>query len=97
MLTSAEEIIKEVKIGGSLGCRYQSLVEFIIPRNTGLANSIDRSLDFMRGNFRLFKESQEIPWETVSGDTGVKQSRQHFVDTFLRAQELSITQIKKSG
>jgi hypothetical protein len=37
VLTNAEEHIREVKTGGSLGCR--AFVEFVILRNTGLAKS----------------------------------------------------------
>jgi len=48
-------------------------------------------------NFHLFKDLlDEIPWETVLRDIGMKQSWQHFVDTFLRPQELSIPLHKKS-
>ena len=39
VLTSAREIIKEVKIGSSLGCSDQALVKFVISRNMDLAKS----------------------------------------------------------
>ena len=39
VLTSMEEIIKGVKFGGSLGCSNHASVEFMIPRNVGLAKS----------------------------------------------------------
>jgi len=35
MLTNAEEVIKEAKIGGSLGCTDHVLVMFLILRNIG--------------------------------------------------------------
>jgi len=37
VLTSVEEIIKEVKTGGSLSCSVYSLTEFMNSRNTGSA------------------------------------------------------------
>lgn len=36
LLTDAEELIRQVKIGGSLGCSNHALVEFLILRNMGL-------------------------------------------------------------
>ena len=33
LLTNAEESIREVKIGGSLGCSDHALVEFVILKN----------------------------------------------------------------
>ena len=50
--TNAEEIIKEVKIGGSLGCSEHALVEFVISRNMSLVKSRVRILNFKRMNFR---------------------------------------------
>ena len=39
LLTDAEEIIKGINVGGSLGCSDRALVEFVISRNVGLAES----------------------------------------------------------
>ena len=55
ILISKEEIIEDIKIGGSLGCSDHALVEFVISRNIGLANSGVRTLKFVRSKFRLFK------------------------------------------
>ena len=55
LLTNAEEIIKDANVGGSLGCSDHALVEFVISRNIGLANSGVRTLKFVRSKFRLFK------------------------------------------
>lgn len=52
VLTNAEESIREVKIGGSLGCSDHALVEFVILKNAGLAKSRARTLCFRRANFR---------------------------------------------
>ena len=98
VLTNAEEITKDVMIGGSLGCSDHVLVKFGISRNMGLAKSGVRILNYRRMNLRLFKELlDEIPWETVLGDKETEQSWQNFQAAFLRAQELSIHQNKKSG
>lgn len=76
MLTSVEEIIKEVNTGGSLGCCDYTLVQPVISRTTALAKCKVRILAFRR---RLFKELlDEIRWETVLRDIGVEQSWQLF-------------------
>ena len=56
MLTNEEKRIRDVKIGGSLGCSDHALVEFVILKNAGLAKSRARTLCFRRANFRLLKE-----------------------------------------
>ena len=56
VFTTAEENIKEVKPGGSLGCSNHALIEFMIIGNAGMAETRVRTLNFRRGNFRLFKE-----------------------------------------
>ena len=61
MLINAEEIIKGIEIGGSLGCSSHALVEFL--RNVGLEKTGDRILNFWRVNFSLFWNC----WMTSSG------------------------------
>jgi len=53
LLTNAEEIIKGVNAGGSLGCRDHALIEFGISRDVGLPKSGVRNLNFGRVNFKL--------------------------------------------
>jgi len=66
LLSNAEDMIKCVKVGGSLGCSGHALAEFIISRNGGLEKSAVRTLNFGRVNFRLFKELlAEISWDAV--------------------------------
>jgi len=78
-----------------LGCNDYGLVEFMTLRNTGLANSRVRVLNFKRTKFQRFKELlNEILWETVLRDIGIEQSWQLFKDIFLRAQELSVLSIR---
>ena len=38
VLTSVEEIIKDIKIGGSLGCSNHAMIEFMISGNMGMAD-----------------------------------------------------------
>jgi len=98
VLSNVEESIKEVKTGGSLGCSGHALIEFVILRNMGHVRSGTRTLNCRRANFRLFKELlDEIPWEIVLWDTGTEQNWQLFKDTFLKAQELSISQHKNQA
>ena len=98
MLTNEEEIIREVKIGGSLGCSDHALVEFVILTNAGLAKSRARTLCFMRAKFWLLKELLSgIPWKTLLKGMGTEQNWQVFNDTLLRAQRLSNPQQKKSS
>jgi len=66
VLSSIEEIIKEVKTESSLGCRDRDLVKFMILRDMGLAKSRVRTLSFRRVNFQLYKVLLDgILWETV--------------------------------
>ena len=62
VLTNVEDLIKEVKSRGSLGCSDHALVEFVISRDTGPAKSKVRAMKFRRAKFQLFKELvEDIP------------------------------------
>jgi len=75
VFTNVEEIVKGIKIGGSLGCNDHALVEFVLLRNVGLAKSRVGTLNFRIVKFRLSKEwLDEISWEAVLRDKGVEQS-----------------------
>ena len=56
VLSSEEESIRDIKIGGSLGCSDHALMGFVILKNAGLVKSIARTLCFRRAKFRLLKE-----------------------------------------
>lgn len=56
VLTNADELIKEDKIGGCLGRSDYTLVELVILRNMGLAKNKIRTMNFRKVNFQLFKE-----------------------------------------
>lgn len=55
VLSGVDELIKEFKIGGSLGWSDQILVEFVILRNIDLTKSKLRTLNFCRVTFQIFK------------------------------------------
>lgn len=91
MLTIAEQLIKEVKTGSSMGFSNHAQVGFMILRNSGLAESKVRTLNFRKAKCHLFKRLMgEIPWETLLRDKGTVRSWQHFKDAFLRSQQRSI-------
>lgn len=98
VLTDVDDLIKEVKIGGSLCCSDHALIQFVILRDVSLAKSKVRTFNFRRANFQLFKKLvDEIPWDTVLRERGSDQSWQVFKDIFLRVQELSIPMCNKSS
>ena len=69
VLTSAEKIVKDIKIGASPGCSNHALVEFMILRNVNVTKSGDRILNIRRANFRLFNEwLDKISWKAVIRD-----------------------------
>lgn len=86
MLRNAEELIGEVKIGGSLGYSDPCLVEFSILRGMRWVKRRVRSLDLKRTNICLVRVL-EIPCETALGGKGVNEIQETPKDTFLRAQE----------
>ena len=55
LLTNAEEIIKDVNVGGNLGCSDHALVEFVTSRNVSLAKSGVRTLNLRRMNSGFLK------------------------------------------
>lgn len=91
VLTNAEELIKEVKVGGSPGCGARALAEFEILRNMVLAKSRVRTLNFNKMKFHLIKQvMREILWAAVLRDKENEQRWPLLKDTFLRTQEFSI-------
>lgn len=51
VLTSADELIKAIRIGGSLGRSNQALVEFVISLSVSPVRSKVKILNFARANF----------------------------------------------
>lgn len=67
-LTNTKELIGEVKISGSLHCSDQVLVELMIWKDIGQVNSIVKTQNLRKVNFRLFKELVDgTPWKLPSG------------------------------
>jgi len=98
VVTSASELISDVKIGVSLGCSDHALMEFILLRDTGKVRIIVRTLNFRKANIQILKELvNRSPWETALRDRGAEQSWQIFKDAFHRAQELSVSRCNISG
>jgi len=95
VLTIADKIIEEVKIGGSLGCSDHALVEYVISRKMSLESEVELGPWTSGEQNSSCLRNDEITWETVLRDTGMEQSWQLFKDTFLGAQELSTPQHKK--
>lgn len=51
VFTSAQEIVRDIKIRSSLGCSEHILIEFVISRSVGLAKCGVRTLSFRRANY----------------------------------------------
>lgn len=57
VLSSVEELIKEVKTGGTLGRNDHALLEFVVSGNKVLVRSRVGTLNFRKVNVRLFKNT----------------------------------------
>jgi len=97
LVTNTRELSGDVRIGGSLGCSGDTLVEFAVPRDMHQANSKVKTLNFRNAIFQLFESVNKTPWEIALRDRGAEQSWQIFKDAFHRVQELSVPSCKKSG
>ena len=56
VLTNKEGLVGDVKVGGSLGCSDDEMVEFRILHGGGRAVSRITTLGFKTANFGLFKD-----------------------------------------
>jgi len=86
-LTNAENIIKEVKIGGTLGYSDHDLVEFVNLRNKGIANDQTQLHTSCLRNCWM-----RSPWKLYLGTKKLVRASNSLRTPFLRAQELSILQ-----
>lgn len=74
ILAKQEELVRDVKIGGHLGCNNDKVVGFRILRGSK-TNSRIATLDFRRADFDLVGDLLgRILWETVLGSMGVQES-----------------------
>lgn len=63
VLKKQEELVEDVKAGGSLGCRDHEMVEIRILHRGSQAVSRPRTHNFQKANFGLFKDLLiRIPW-----------------------------------
>jgi len=96
LLTNEEELLKQLKFGGSLSCSNHALEEFSILMGTGQVESGVSTLNLRNANFWLFRALVSwIPLETALKE--VNKSWELFKDLFLGVQELSIPTHRKSG
>jgi len=71
LLTNANELIGDMRIGGCLGCSDHVVVEFMLQREMRHAKCKIRALIFRKAKFQLFRELvNKTPWETVLMDKG---------------------------
>ena len=56
LLTSANELIGNIRIGGCLGCSDHGMVEFILQREMRRAKNKIRMINFRKTEFQLFRE-----------------------------------------
>lgn len=83
-------LIREVKIGGTVGCSKHALGEFVVSRNLGLVNGWSQTSGCSRNQWVRSPGKQSLR-------AGTQQSWQLLKDAFLTAQELSVSQHKKSS
>lgn len=69
VLTNKEGLVKDMKVGGRLGCSDQEMVEFMIMCSGPRPISKNTDLEFGKANFGLIKELLgKIPWDrTIEG------------------------------
>jgi len=64
LLTNANELIGDIRIGSCLGCSDHAMVEFTHPRDMGQTKIKIRMLNSKKADFHLFSELvSRTPWE----------------------------------
>lgn len=56
LVINTDELIRDIKTGGSLGCRDHSVIKFIVRRNMDQAKSEVRTMNFRKTNFQFLKD-----------------------------------------
>jgi len=88
LLTTSEELIGEVKTGGSLGCSDHALVEFMVSRGTCQAMSVAKNINLRKVNFQFLKGLVDgTPWETALRSKAAQETWPLFKGIFVRGQE----------
>ncbi|GAB0186157.1 hypothetical protein GRJ2_001081000 [Grus japonensis] len=98
VLTNKEELVRNVKLKGSLGCSDHEVVEFKTFRAVRRVHSKLTTLDFRRAEFGLFRDLLgRLQWDKALEGRGSKKSSLIFKDHVLQAQEQCIPTKRKSG
>lgn len=73
--TNKEELVGDIKVGGSLGCCDHRIVEFRILKDGRKAKSRTTILDFRRADFNLFRDLLgRFPWFMALDRRGIQES-----------------------
>ena len=99
VLTNRDGLVRDVKVGGSLGCSDHEMVEFQMELGKGSkAKSRIATLDFRRANFDLFRDLLgSISWDRLLEGKGACESWATFKQHFFHAQDRCIPKNRKSG
>lgn len=75
VFTNQEELVRDVKVKGSIGCSDHGLVEFRILRGGSKTETRITTLDFRRADCGLFRDLlKRIPQYTALGRREVQES-----------------------
>lgn len=97
ILTNKEELIKNVKFKGSLGCSYYEKEELQILWGKNTAKSKMTTLDFSSSDSALFRHLLEwIPQRITLEGRGIQESWLIFKDHFIQAQDLATPTNRKT-
>lgn len=95
ILANKEEIVRDVKVAGSLTCSIQEMVEFRVLRGRNKAKSRITATDFRKVDFGILRVLLgEIPWEMTLGRTGIQENQLIVMDHLLHAR--STLKIRKT-
>jgi len=90
LLTSANELIVDIRIGDCPGCSDHAMVEVMLQRDMGQVKSKIKKLNFRKANFQLFRELvNKMPWDCPHGQ-GCGAELVDLSGGFLQGTKLSI-------
>lgn len=74
-LTNKEGLVRDVNVGGSLGCSDHSMMEFKILCERSMAINTIATLDFQRAKFDLYKTLLgDFPWARALEGKGAHEN-----------------------
>lgn len=98
LLTTKEEWVMDVKVGGSLRCSDHESMKFKILREGNKAKPSITTLDFRRTEFGIFRDLfGRSPQETVLERGGIQKHCMIFKDHLLQTQEWPIPTSQESS